>query len=85
VIVILEWNQRDFYSYNISVTPQLEYILADNARIQMNISYNTFYNVNIVALPPCGRNSSPDFIVLHYGKCHAYRRMHGFNENGNIS
>ena len=70
VMVIMEWNQRDFSSYNISVTPQLalEYTV-DNLRVQLNVPFNTFYNVSIIASPPCGQNSY-NFVELHYCEHH---------------
>lgn len=66
VVVTLEWIQHDFYSYNVSVVPSLEYDIEETTRVQLNMSYNTFYDVNIIASPPCELNSTTDFIELHY-------------------
>ena len=70
-IVTLGWTQEGpntYYSYNVSINPHVEYNItyfSENTRIQLNLSYNTFYNVNVIASSPCGRIN--DFIRLHYG------------------
>ena len=68
VVVTLEWVQQNFYSYNVSVVPQLEYTVNEFTRVQLNVSYNTFYSLSIIASPPCGQNSTVKFIGLHYCK-----------------
>ena len=69
VVVTLEWIQQNFYSYNVSVIPQPEYDVNETTRIQLNVSYNTFYNMNVVASPPCGQNTSTSNLIgLYYCK-----------------
>ena len=69
-IVTLGWTQEGpntYYSYNVSISPRVEYNIthfSENTRIELNLSYNTFYNVNVIASSPCGQIS--DFIRLHY-------------------
>ena len=72
VVVILEWAHQNFFAYNISITPQLatEYnvdeIIRPRILLSVNVSYNIFYNVNVIAYPPCGQRSSSNFIELFY-------------------
>ena len=71
VLVTLEWIQRDFYSYNVSTIPKLEHEVEYKiSGVRLNVSYNTFYNVNVMAIPPCqqNHNNMSNFIGLYYGK-----------------
>ena len=71
VLVVLEWIQHDFHIYNVSTVPQLEHYDVDHeiARIHLNVSYNTFYNVTVIASSPCGQKSMSNFIGLY---CYEY-------------
>jgi hypothetical protein len=69
-IVTLGWTQEGpSYSYNVATNPRVEHSnitnYSENIRIQLNVSYNTFYNVNVIASSPCGQIN--DFIGLYYG------------------
>ena len=64
-VVTLEWIRRNSYLYNVSVAPLLELAYSDITRITFNVSYNTYYNVSITALPPCGLSTA---IIFYYGK-----------------
>ena len=71
VRVTLEWTQENesLYSYNVSVTPQVASILTERTRLQLNVSYNTLYNVRILVTSYCGQRSVTTSIELHYGEC----------------
>ena len=57
--VALEWTQENesLYSYNVSVTPQVASILTERIGLQLNVSYNTLYNVRILVTSYCGQKS----------------------------
>ena len=53
VRVTLEWltpeNQTSYsYSYNITVIPQIAFMITEGTRIKLKVSYNTIYNVSIL-------------------------------------
>ena len=68
VIVTLEWTQENpLYTYNVSVIPvPIEITFTGKARAQMKISYNTSYNVTVVASSPCGQGDATNFTELYY-------------------
>ena len=71
VMVTLEWTEENFlYSYNVSVSPQLEVIFIGRVRVQLKVPYNIFHNVNVTAIPPCQQNNILTFVApsLYYGK-----------------
>ena len=73
VIVTLEWTEENsLYSYNISVSPQLEVMFIERVsfRVQLSVPYNSFYNVSIAAVPLCRRNNVTTFIgpSLYYSE-----------------
>ena len=65
VVVTLEWIRQNSYLYNVSVAPLLELAYSDVTRITFNVSYNTYYNVSVDALPTCGLSTAS---ILYYGK-----------------
>lgn len=69
VIVTLEWTQENpLYSYNVSVIPPAEITFTGKARAQMKVSYNTSYNVSVMASSPCGRSDATNFTELYYSE-----------------
>ena len=59
VSIILEWSRQNFfYSYNIVVEPQAELTFNGSTTVQLTLSYNTQYNVGVVATHLCGHVSS---------------------------
>ena len=74
IVVTLEWNPWNFYSYDVSVIPRVKFRHFDDITNggQLKVSYNTFYNVNITASPPCGQTRVTNFVELYYGKYNNY-------------
>ena len=74
VSIILEWSRQDFfYLYDIIIDPQAETIsFSGSGMAQLTLSYNTLYNVSVMATHPCGRVSRVvTSIDLYYdGKFH---------------
>ena len=68
VVVTLEWIQQKFHSYSVNVVPQQEYSVINMTVAQLSVSYNTFYNVSIIASPPCGHSNILNFLGLYYCK-----------------
>ena len=67
VTVTLEWYQnRSFYSYYVSVTPDIVMRTNGSILLKLKVPYNTFYNVSILATPPCGKNNVTNFTELFY-------------------
>ena len=66
----MEWTQEKGAFYNFSIEPQATVTNTNNTFVQMEVRYNTMYNVNIVAYSyhaHCSRASNA--ITLKYGKC----------------
>ena len=75
VSIILEWSRQNFfYSYDIIIDPQAEAVSFSGSRMaQLTLSYNTLYNVSVVATHLCGRVSNVAAFIdeLYYdGKFH---------------
>ena len=72
VTVVLDWTQENeivLYSYNIHVVPDVEVIFSGSTRAQLILSYNTQYNVSVIATHLCGSTSSVIASTeLHYRK-----------------
>ena len=69
VSVVLMWTQINWlYSYNVSVTPSVEMTFNGGTTVQLILSYNTQYNVSVVATHPCLGRIITKMSVLHYGK-----------------
>ena len=50
----LEWTEENFlYSYNVSVSPQLEVMFIGKVRVQLKVPYNSLYSVSVAAIQPC--------------------------------
>lgn len=71
VTVILEWKEEAGVSYIAEIFPatQIPLTLTENTRLQLELSYNTVYNVTITATL-CGQNSVNTSISLTYRKLH---------------
>ena len=77
VIVTLEWaEENSLYSYNVSVSPQLEVTFIARVRVQVKVPYNSLYSVSVAATPPCQRQN--DIMIsfvgssLHYSEYQLY-------------
>ena len=70
VTVTLEWSTKNSVTYTINTDPQVAVNQTGLGRnsAQLTVSYNTRYNVSIVA-SLCGTNRTT-LIVLNYGKLH---------------
>ena len=61
------WTLKNGVSYSVSVDPEVEVInYSGKSSAQLILSYNTNYNVSVVA-SLCGK-SSTTFTVINYGK-----------------
>ena len=71
VFVTLEWtlDQDSFiYAHNVSVVPEVVELTFNRSRgLQLMLSYNTLYNVTVVATHPCGQHVE-SVVQLYYGK-----------------
>ena len=70
VTVILDWtSEHPGASYNVSVVPQVPIMYTGNTRAQLNVLYNTLYDVSIVATL-CAQSSirTATTIGLNYGE-----------------
>jgi hypothetical protein len=68
VIVLLQWTPQNGVIYNISTNPRVAMVdLMITPSVQFSVSYNTLYNVSIVATSICGQNRTVN-ISLHYGE-----------------
>lgn len=69
VTVSLEWHQNlYFHSYYVSVDiPNNIIVMRTNGSVHLmlKVSYNTFYNISILAMLPCGENVT-DLTELFY-------------------
>ena len=68
----LDWTHEDQsqYSYNVSVSPTaLLSQTHSEGEIQFIASYDTLYNISLLAIPQCGQKVVTTLIELHYGKC----------------
>ena len=71
VSVTLQWIPASFnslYSYNVIVDPQVQLQFNGSTRVQLTLSYNTLYNVSVVATHLCGQNTNNmiTFVELYY-------------------
>ena len=73
VAVILDWTiepMSSFYSYNVTVVPQLHAVINGSThRVMLMVPYNFLYNVTVVADHLCGQSSIPTSTELYYNKC----------------
>ena len=68
VTVILEWIQEEYVYYNVSVVPPATSMFTRNTSFHLTVSYNTLYNVSVVAKSFCGHDSVTTDIVLNCGE-----------------
>ena len=68
VSVTLQWIPKSLYSYNVIVNPQVQLQFNGSTRVQLILSYNTLYNVSVVATHLCGQNAVNmiNFVELYY-------------------
>ena len=71
IIIMLEWTVEYGTFNSLSVTPQVETVSLGPCRRQLLLSYNTFYNVSILA-NLCGQYSSHS-IELHYSESFSFK------------
>ena len=65
VTVIIKWMEENpFYLYHITVIPQVEVTFTGRVQVQLNVLYNTFYNVSVVASSPCGLGNATNITEL---------------------
>ena len=67
--VTLEWIQKNQtqYSYNVSINQNVSTELDEMTTLQLVASYDTSYNVSILATPQCGQRIVTTSIELYYG------------------
>ena len=75
-LVNLKWSPQSSTSYNITLMPTRDAmmvignsILVVNTTVSLTLSYNVLYNVSVAAIL-CGKESTPTFIALNYGRQH---------------
>ena len=74
--VTLEWTYYENYnhrglilhSYNVNVSPVVAFTSSERRLVQLMASYNTSYNVSILALSQCGQRIMTTTIELYYGR-----------------
>ena len=72
VTVTVEWAQKGGATYDVSIIPPVAPILTTtgSASRQLTISYNTKYNLSVVAITPCGNATAS--MALNYGESLIY-------------
>ena len=70
--VTLEWTLENYYEtetqyYNISINQNMAETHVETT-LQLVASYDTSYNVSIMAIPLCGQRIVTTTIELYYGK-----------------
>ena len=69
VMVTVEWMEESpFYSYHIIVVPQVEFMFTGRDTVQLKVSYNTLYNVSVVASSSCGLNNVTNMTELFFSE-----------------
>ena len=66
VTVTVGWTQQVGAVYTTRVMPLVPIMVSGSTNRQLILSYNTAFNMNVVAVTPCG--NSTGFIVLNYGE-----------------
>ena len=71
IAVFIEWKEEAGVTYVTSSFPQALSIKTSigSARVQLTLSYNTVYTVNVTAIL-CGQNSVSTAVNLSYGEFH---------------
>lgn len=67
----LEWTQgnQTQYSYNISINQKIIVTTAlTETTFQLEASYDTLYNVSVIAIPQCGQRIVTTTVELYYGE-----------------
>jgi hypothetical protein len=69
VTVTVEWAlaQQLHVSYSSTVVPFVPIIYIESTSFQLTISYNTVYNLSVVAAAPCRPNTTA-VSILKYGE-----------------
>ena len=73
VIVLIEWIQMGQHEndvhvvYSIDATPPVNVVFIKSSSAQLQVSYNTQYNVSIIA-SLCGRSNATTMIILNFGE-----------------
>ena len=70
VRVTLEWTQANQtqYSYNISINQNIVTTALTETTFQLEASYDTSYNVSIIAILQCGQRIVTTTVELYYGE-----------------
>ena len=69
VTVVLQWTEElknSLVTYDVRVEP-MAHVISSNGRANLTLSYNTLYNVSVVA-DVCGRMNETTSHVVNYGK-----------------
>ena len=78
IAVTLQWTPYNGVIYNATIiehgSQEAPIIFIKNATAHLNVTYNTFYNVSVVATR-CGKNST-NITQLHYGESTAIKVIH---------
>ena len=63
----MEWTEEEGVSYNITIFPMVPITFTESTSVQLIVSYNTEYNVNLEAVTVC-QSVAPSRIQLFYGE-----------------
>ena len=63
----MKWAEQVGVTYSIKVSPLVPIIMTESVNYQLTISYNTEYNLSVVAIAPCRPNATV-FVTLRYGE-----------------
>ena len=75
VSTFLEWKEEPGVTYIANASPSASLTFTGNAIIQLILSYNTIYKVNIKATL-CGQNSINTILNLSYGELISHNSQH---------
>ena len=65
----MEWTKQEGTVYKFEVSPPVPVMFTGSIRRrQLTISYNTEYNLSVLATAPC-KDKVTAFIELNYSKC----------------
>ena len=76
IAVTLQWTPYNGVIYNATIysVQKVRVTFIENATVHLNVTYNTSYNVSVVATR-CGKNST-NITQLHYGESTAIKVIH---------